>query len=74
MRDPNTIDAKLMLVAALRRADQERAGPLPSIAPTDDLLDERLSHRGRPRAPTAGMKPIIYFTCGETNTTPGRSC
>jgi hypothetical protein len=32
MRDIETIDSELRLVAALRRAAQERGGPLPSIA------------------------------------------
>jgi hypothetical protein len=31
MRDIETIDAELRLVAALRRAAPERGGPLPSI-------------------------------------------
>jgi hypothetical protein len=32
MCDLDTIDSELRLVAALRRAARERAGPLPSIA------------------------------------------
>ncbi len=32
MRDIETIDSELRLVAVLRRAALERAGPLPSIA------------------------------------------
>jgi hypothetical protein len=31
MRDIETVDAELRLVAALRRAARERGGPLPSI-------------------------------------------
>ena len=42
MRDIETIDAELQLVAALRRAAWERGGPLPSIDVADALLDERL--------------------------------
>jgi hypothetical protein len=38
MRDRETIDAKLRLVAALRRAARERGGPLPSIDVADTLL------------------------------------
>jgi hypothetical protein len=38
MRDTETIDSDLRLVAALRR---QRGGPLPSIAVADALLDER---------------------------------
>jgi hypothetical protein len=41
MRDIETIDAELRLVAALRRAARKRGGPLPSIDVTDALLDER---------------------------------
>jgi hypothetical protein len=42
MRDLDTIDAELRLVAALRRTDRERGGSLPSIDVADVLLDERL--------------------------------
>jgi hypothetical protein len=41
MRDIETIDAELRLVAALRRAARKRGGPLPSIDVADALLDER---------------------------------
>jgi hypothetical protein len=41
MRDIETIDCELRLVTALRRAAQERGGPLPSIDVGDALLDER---------------------------------
>jgi hypothetical protein len=47
MRDIETIDSELGLVAALRRAARERGGPLLSTAPMDELLDERLAHCGR---------------------------
>jgi hypothetical protein len=40
MRDLDTIDSELRLVAALRRAARERGGPLPSIDVADALLDE----------------------------------
>jgi hypothetical protein len=43
VRDIETIDSELRLVAALRRAACERGGPLPSIDVADALLDERLS-------------------------------
>ncbi|HEX4559397.1 MAG TPA: hypothetical protein VH166_09485 [Mycobacterium sp.] len=33
VRDLDTIDSELRLVAALRRAARERGGPLPSITP-----------------------------------------
>jgi len=41
MRDIETIDSELRLVAALRQAARERGGPLPSIDVADALLDER---------------------------------
>jgi hypothetical protein len=41
MRDLDVIDAKLRLVAALRRAARERGGSPPSIGFADELLDER---------------------------------
>jgi hypothetical protein len=42
MRDIETIDSELRLVAVLRRrAARERGGPLPSIVVADALLDER---------------------------------
>jgi hypothetical protein len=50
MRDIETIDSELRLVAALRRAARERGGPLPSIDVADALLDERreLGERATP--------------------------
>jgi hypothetical protein len=41
VRDIETIDSELRLMAALRRAAGERSGPLPSIDMADTLLDER---------------------------------
>jgi hypothetical protein len=41
MRDIESIDGELRLVAALRRAARERGGPLPSIGVADELRDER---------------------------------
>jgi hypothetical protein len=41
VRDIETIDCELRLVAALRRAARERGGPLPSIGVADVLLDKR---------------------------------
>ena len=50
MRDIETIDSELRLVAALRRTAQERGGPLPSIDVADALLlDERRELTGLPR-------------------------
>jgi hypothetical protein len=41
MRDLETIDSELRLVAALRRAARERGAPLPLAEVADALLDER---------------------------------
>ncbi|HXY66016.1 MAG TPA: hypothetical protein VEI45_17070 [Mycobacterium sp.] len=41
MRDLDTVDSELRLVAALRGAARERGGPLPSIAVANARLDER---------------------------------
>jgi hypothetical protein len=41
MRDIETIDSELRLVAALRRAARERGGAVQSIDVADALLDER---------------------------------
>jgi hypothetical protein len=41
MRDIETIDSELGLVAALRRAAREWGGPLPSIHVADALVYER---------------------------------
>ena len=49
MRDIDTIDSELQLVAALHRAARERGGPLPSIEVADALLDERRTLTRLPR-------------------------
>ncbi len=41
MRDRETIDSQLRLLAAVRRVCRELGGLLPSIGPVDALLDER---------------------------------
>jgi len=41
LRDLETLDPELHLVAAFRRAARERGGPLPSIDVADALLEER---------------------------------
>jgi hypothetical protein len=41
MRDIDTIDSELRLVAAFRRPARERGGPSPSTDVADALLDER---------------------------------
>jgi hypothetical protein len=49
MRDLDSIDSELRLVAALRRAAGERGGPLPSIDVADALPGERRELTGLPR-------------------------
>jgi hypothetical protein len=46
VRDLDTIDAELRLLAAVRRSIREHGGE-PSSRQVDELLDERLTHRGR---------------------------
>jgi hypothetical protein len=41
VRDIETIDAELRLLAPVRRACRELGGAVPSIGPVDALLDER---------------------------------
>jgi hypothetical protein len=54
MRDIETIDSELRLVAALSRAARDRGGPLPSIAVADALLDERWEWTDRVTTVPAG--------------------
>jgi hypothetical protein len=42
VRDRETIDSELRLLAAVRRVAREH-GAVPSIGPVDELLDERPS-------------------------------
>jgi hypothetical protein len=41
VRDLETIDSELRLLAAVRRVCREQDGVLPPIGPVDELLDER---------------------------------
>jgi hypothetical protein len=54
MRDRETIDAELRLLAAVRQSIREQGGQ-PGSRQVDDLLDERLDHLGGggSREPTA---------------------
>jgi hypothetical protein len=72
MRDREVIDSELRLLAAVRRTVREEGGPIPTTAPMDDLLDERLSHCGgagedaavdadRAPAPRATAKEQLRF-------------
>ena len=47
MRAIETIDSELRLLAAVRWSIREHGGE-PSSRQVDELLDERLAHRGRP--------------------------
>jgi hypothetical protein len=47
VRDLEAIDSELSLLAAVRRIVHEE-GVEPSSRHIDELLDERLAHRGRP--------------------------
>jgi hypothetical protein len=49
IRDLETIDAELQLVAAFRRQARQRGGPLPSIDAADAVLDELRELTGLPR-------------------------
>jgi hypothetical protein len=58
MRDIETIDSELRLIAAVRRSIREH-GIEPSSRHVDELLDERLAHRGPGRR---GLTPA-YVAC-----------
>ena len=47
IRDREIIDSELRLLAAVRRTIRDEGGPMTTTAPMDELLDERLAHRGR---------------------------
>jgi hypothetical protein len=49
VRDREIIGSELRLLAAVRRTAREAGTPMPTTAPMDELLDERLGHR--PRSP-----------------------
>jgi hypothetical protein len=61
MRDRETIDSELRLLAALRHAARERSGPLPSIDLADALQDERrkLIELGYKPRPEYSQFPIV---------------
>jgi hypothetical protein len=65
VRDIETIDAELRLVAALHRAARERGGPLPPIDAADALLNER---RELTEWPTTCYGNFHDFRCNQ----PGR--
>lgn len=43
MRDRETIDSELRLLAAVRRALTDKGAPAPTMQPVDEPLDERRS-------------------------------
>lgn len=57
VRDLETIDTELRLLATLRRAARVRGEPLPSIDAADALLDERLRATERLRPISAVRAP-----------------
>jgi len=61
MRDIETIDSELRLVAALRRAAGERGGPLPSIDVAAPKLDVRLT-----------LAPTLNWATGTTRASGAR--
>jgi hypothetical protein len=51
VRDLDTIDGELQIIAAVREAVRAVSGRTPSAAAMDALLDERLSHRVQGQSP-----------------------
>ena len=63
MRDLDTIDSELRLLAAVRRSIREH-GREPSSRQVDELLDERLAYRGpgptsMPRSARSGAPSLV---------------
>ena len=65
VRDRETIDAELRLIAAVRRSLAEEGAPMPSTAVIDELLDERgnqpsrlVEDESRPKGPKSAETPI----------------
>ncbi|ORW05018.1 MULTISPECIES: hypothetical protein [Mycobacterium] len=56
MRDIETIDSELRLVAAVRRILIELGEPLPDIKRMDELLDERCALTCSPRSTLNPLK------------------
>jgi hypothetical protein len=61
MRDLETIDSELRFLAAVRWSIREHGGE-PSSRQVDELLDERLAHRGR-AAGSAQKLLQVLATC-----------
>jgi hypothetical protein len=75
MRDRETIDSELRLLAAERRSIRERGGE-PSSRQVDELLDERLGHRAEARPKPRRLnrvRPRLSPTPGRSTTKPTTS-
>ena len=61
MRDLDTVDSEPRLLAAVRRSIREHGGE-PSSRQVDELLDERLAHRGRAgiRCVSSTKRVLLY--------------
>jgi hypothetical protein len=66
VRERETIDSELRLLAAVRRSIREHGGQ-PSSRQVDELLGERLAHRGR-AAGSAQKLLQVLATCRTTPT------
>ena len=64
MRAIGTIDSELRLLAAVRWSIREHGGE-PSSRQVDELLDERLAHRGRRESGVlelASTKRVVHYS------------
>jgi hypothetical protein len=64
MRDFDTIDSELWLLAAVRRSIREHGGE-PSSRQVDERLDERLAHRARRESSVlelASTKRVVHYS------------
>jgi hypothetical protein len=65
MRDLETTDSELRLLAAVRWSIREHGGE-PSSRQVDELLDERLTHRGRRESGVLELvstKRVVRYSC-----------
>jgi Protein of unknown function (DUF732) len=75
MRDRETIDSELRLLAAARRSIREHGGEL-SSRQIDELLDERLGHRAEASATEAGearQTDVVAHTWSQRSKTDRRT-
>ena len=72
VRDRETIDSELRLLAAVRRVCRDHGGPGATIGPVDELLDERLAHRCRTNEnPATGCQRWPVHHAAAVKTRPG---